>query len=113
MHVWVHSSSKITAVALAELVRRLGFEPSTEREFTSEVALWDLSDGAAPHFPPPSLPTLALVAGEASVAELLGLGYRGYLTHHAESRILEQALIAVFHGQLWTGDRPLSSAQPG
>ena len=115
MHIWIHSSSRITAVALAELVRELGFEPTTEREPMSEVALWDLSDSTAPDFPPPpSLSTLALLpSAEAGGAELFGLGYRGYLTDQAESRVLEQALNAVFHGQLWAGDRPLSSAQPG
>ena len=118
MHVWVHSSSHITAAALAELVRARGFSSSTRWEPASEVALWDLSGaGSSGDDPggraPPFLRTLALVGDEAAGVRAFGLGCHGYLTRRAGGAELERALLAVAKGQAWAGDRPLSGLPSG
>ena len=131
MHVWVQSSSHITAAALAELLRVRGFSASTRRESVSEVALWDLTgwdltgwdltgwdltgwDSSSGNFAvglehglPLPLPTLALVPDERVGALAFRLGYRGYLTRRAGGGELERALLALSKGQMWVGDHPL------
>ncbi len=125
MHVWVRSSSNVTAAALAELVRARGFFASTRREPMSEVVLWDLSGedlvGENPVSDGPMrlggralrpLPTLVLVLDEAAGARVFRLGYRGYLTRRADGEALERALLAVSRGGVWAGDHPLHEAPP-
>ena len=127
MHVWVQSSSHITAAALAELLRTRGFSAGTRRESVSEVALWDLTgwdltgwdltgwDSSRGDFALEELedgftlplPTLALVPDERIGALAFRLGYRGYLTRRAGGGELERALLTVAGGGIWAGDQPL------
>lgn len=88
--VWVNSPSRPIAAALTELLLSLGYAVQYEAGPEAEVMLWDLSGSSPPYLPAPLVPTLALVSGgrDEDLAELLLLGYRGYLPAYTDGTAL-------------------------
>lgn len=110
--VLVYSPHLLTGLALVRLLESLGFEGvlSSALEDTEEgegsgsleVALWDLCSYSTHYPPPPAMPTLAMVSDqEESLAELLRLGYRGFLKVHEGPDTLKRALLALRRGEVW------------
>lgn len=75
---------------------------------TAEVAIKDLCSYSFPYPEPLAVPTLALICSrehEITAAEVLRLGYRGYLrTDDGEPR-LEQALQALLRARTGPSER--------
>lgn len=101
MHVWILSPYESVTEALCLLVEDCGFHAWRAANPKVEVALSDLSHAQHPYPNPPGVPTLALVAADGHVVDLLHRGYRGYLRPTEGREVLKQALEVIRRGELW------------
>jgi DNA-binding NarL/FixJ family response regulator len=110
--ILVNSPFPVIAEALGDLLRSLGYRVDFEAGPEAEAMLCDLSGSTPPYPPAPSIPTLALVSGgrDEELAELLLLGYRGYLPPYSDAHVLKVALTALARGEVWASRRVSSLA---
>ncbi len=106
--VWVSSPSPLLAEALSDLLLSLGYGVQLEAGPDVEVMLCDLCSSRSPYHPAHFIPSLAVICTDASdeeLANLLLLGYRGYLPPYSDSKVLKQAITAVAQGEIWASRR--------
>jgi DNA-binding NarL/FixJ family response regulator len=74
----------------------------TNTQTNAEFALWDLCSYQF-HYPlPPSVPTIAIVSEhQVALADLLRLGYRGFIRSHEGPDTLQRAFAALRRGEIW------------